>query len=91
MKTLQEKIHLEKIPRRIEAFDISNYQGKYAVGSMVTFEDGKPAKERYRLFRIKTVPGADDYRMMEEVLRRHYEKALAENDLPDLVLLDGGR
>ena len=91
LKILQEKLHLEKIPRRIEAFDISNYQGKYAVGSMVTFEDGKPAKERYRLFRIKTVPGADDYGMMEEVLRRHYERALAEKDLPDLVLLDGGR
>jgi excinuclease ABC subunit C len=91
LKTLQEKLHLEKIPRRIEAFDISNFQGKYAVGSMVTFEDGKPARERYRLFRIKTVPGADDYGMMEEVLRRRYEKALAEKDLPDLVLLDGGR
>jgi len=91
LKILQEKLHLEKVPRRIEAFDISNYQGKYAVGSMVTFEDGKPAKERYRLFRIKTVPGADDYGMMEEVLRRHYARALAEKDLPDLVLLDGGR
>ena len=91
LKTLQEKLHLEKIPWRIEAFDISNFQGKYAVGSMVTFEDGKPAKEGYRRFRIKTVPGADDYAMMEEVLRRHYERALAEKDLPDLVLLDGGR
>jgi excinuclease ABC subunit C len=91
LKTLQEKLHLEKVPRRIEAFDISNYQGKYAVGSMVNFEDGKPAKERYRLFRIKTVPGADDYGMMEEVLRRRYERALAAKDLPDLVLLDGGR
>jgi excinuclease ABC subunit C len=91
LETLREKLHLRKIPRRIEAFDISNLQGGHAVGSMVFFEDGKPSKEGYRHFKIKTVEGADDYGMMYEVLLRRYQKAVEENDLPDLVLLDGGR
>jgi excinuclease ABC subunit C len=58
---------------------------------MVTFEEGKENKERYRHFKIKTIEGADDYAMMYEVLLRRYGKAVEENDLPDLVLLDGGR
>jgi excinuclease ABC subunit C len=87
---MMETLHLTRPPRRIEAFDISNIQGVYAVGSMVAFEDGKPAKERYRHFKIKSVEGADDYGMMYEVLLRRYTRALQENDLPDLVLLDGG-
>jgi len=91
LETLKERLRLGKIPQRIEAFDISNLQGRYAVGSMVSFEDGEPAKERYRHFKIKTVEGADDYGMMYEVLLRRYQKAVEENDLPDLVLLDGGR
>jgi len=91
LETLRERLHLRKIPRRIEAFDISNFQGVYSVGSMVTFEDGKPVKERYRHFKIKTIEGADDYGMMYEVLLRRYRKALEENDIPDLILLDGGR
>ena len=88
---LKEKLHLKKIPHRIEAFDISNLQGGNAVGSMVFFEDGKPDKERYRRFKIKTIEGADDYGMMYEVLLRCYQKAVDEQNLPDLVLLDGGR
>ncbi len=91
LDALKEKLHLRKVPRRIEAFDISNLQGGNAVGSMVFFEDGKPNKERYRHFRVKTVEGADDYGMMYEVLLRRYQKAVEESDLPDLVLLDGGR
>lgn len=91
LETLRERLHLRKISRRIEAFDISNFQGVYAVGSMVSFEDGKPDKERYRHFKIKTIEGADDYGMMYEVLLRRYKKAIEENDLPDLILLDGGR
>jgi excinuclease ABC subunit C len=88
---LKEGLHLRRVPRRIEAFDISNLQGGNAVGSMVFFEDGKPNKEGYRHFKIKTIEGADDYGMMYEVLLRRYQKAAEENDLPDLVLLDGGR
>jgi len=88
---LKEKLHLRKAPRRIEAFDISNLQGGNAVGSMVFFEDGSPDKERYRRFRIKTIQGADDTGMMYEVLLRRYQKAVEKNDLPDLVLLDGGK
>jgi excinuclease ABC subunit C len=91
LETLREKLHLKRIPRRIEAFDISNLQGGYAVGSMISFEDGEPAKERYRHFKIKTIEGADDYGMMYEILLRRYQKADQVNDLPDLVLLDGGR
>lgn len=91
LATLREKLHLFKIPRRIEAFDISDILGLYAVGSMVYFQDGKPDKDRYRHFKIRRVAGADDYGMMREVLLRRYQKALAKNDLPDLVLVDGGR
>jgi len=91
LQGMMENLHLTKLPRRIEAFDISNIQGMYAVGSMVSFEDGKAARERYRHFKIKSVEGADDYGMMYEVLLRRYTRALQENDLPDLVLLDGGK
>ena len=91
LEALREKLHLKRIPRRIEAFDISNLQGGYAVGSMVFFENGKSNKEGYRHFKIKTIEGADDYGMMYEVLLRRYKKAVEENHLPDLVLLDGGR
>jgi excinuclease ABC subunit C len=91
LEALREKLHLKKIPRRIEAFDISNLQGGNAVGSMVFFEDGKPNKQGYRHFKIQTVEGADDTGMMYEVLLRRYQKVAEKNDLPNLVLLDGGR
>ncbi len=91
LEALKERFNLNRTPKRIEAFDISNLQGGDAVGSMVSFEDGEPTKERYRHFRIKTVEGADDYGMMYEVLLRRYRRAVEENDLPDMVLLDGGR
>ncbi len=88
---LKESLHLTRVPKRIEAFDISNLQGGQAVGSMVVFENGEPNKERYRHFRIKTVEGADDYGMMYEVLFRRYRRAVEEKEFPDLILLDGGR
>jgi excinuclease ABC subunit C len=91
LEVLKEKLCLKKVPWRIEAFDISNLQGGNAVGSMVCFKKGKPEKERYRRFKIKTIEGADDYGMMYEVLLRRYQKAVENNDLPDMVLLDGGR
>lgn len=85
---LAEKLKLRSIPRRIECFDISNIGGQYAVGSLVSFTAGVPAKEGYRRFRIRTVPGADDYAMMYEVLTRRYQK---RENLPDLIMVDGGK
>ena len=85
---LQEKLSLEKLPQRIECYDISNISGKHAVGSMVVLQEGEPDKASYRRFRIKTVSEADDYAMMCEVLARRF--AHGEN-LPDLVVVDGGK
>jgi len=87
---LKGYLKIPKIPRRIEAFDISNFGGEMAVASMVVFEDGKPQKKSYRRYKIKT-PGPDDYAMMREVLLRRYQKVHEEEKLPDLVVVDGGR
>lgn len=89
---MQAELGLSRYPRRVECFDISNFSGKNPVGSMVVFEDGLPMKTDYRRFKIRSVTGIDDYAMMKEVVRRRYERLLAEkNRLPDLVLIDGGR
>jgi len=89
---MQIAFGLERYPRRIEAFDISNFAGKNPVASMVVFMDGQPLKSDYRLFKIKHVKGIDDYKMMREVVRRRYERVLAQKQsLPDLVLIDGGK
>ena len=74
MEELQEALSLPKPPRRIECYDISNIQGSNPVGSMVTFEDGKPRKSDYRRFKIKSVDGVDDYSMMREVLTRRFKR-----------------
>jgi excinuclease ABC subunit C len=92
MEDLQRSLGLPGLPHRIEGFDISNIQGQEAVGSMVVWEAGAMKKDDYKRFRIRSVPGADDYAMMGEVLRRRYGKALEEGTpLPDLIMLDGGR
>ncbi len=88
---LKVKLRLHKNPQRIECFDISTIQGNQAVGSMVTFEGGVAAKSRYRRFSIKQVEGQDDFGMMREVLLRRFKRAIEESDLPDLVLIDGGK
>jgi excinuclease ABC subunit C len=76
----------------MECFDISNIQGKQSVGSMVLFREGKPSRSEYRLFRVRTVEGIDDYRMMREVVGRRYRRLLEEKlPLPDLVVIDGGK
>lgn len=75
---------------RIEGYDLSNVQGKFAVGSMVVFLDGRPAKSEYRKFKIKTVRGANDVAMMYEILRRRFWH-LKDWDVPDLIVLDGGK
>jgi len=91
LEDLQEMLSLERYPRRIECFDISNIQGASAVGSGVTFIDGEPAKSAYKHFRIRTVEGADDFAMMREVIERRVTRGLKEGDLPDLLIVDGGR
>ena len=90
LKLLKERLRLYKIPRKIEAFDISNIHGKQSVGSMVVFKDGKPSKNDYRRYRIATVQGIDDYSMMREVVSRRYRMVSKERDPPDLVVIDGG-
>ena len=74
LEQLKEKLSLKNIHRTIECFDISNVSGKHAVGSQVTFINGRPFKKGYRRYRIKTVDDMDDYRMMREVLERRYKK-----------------
>lgn len=91
LKTLKETLMLRQIPERIECFDISNIFGKQAVGSMVTFEQGRPDKSSYKRFKIKTVGQIDDYAMMHEVLTRRYKRAVEEGDLPNLIMVDGGK
>jgi len=98
LSELQDKLNLPNLPLRMEGYDISNIQGKDAVGSMVVFEKGKPRTAHYRRFRIKTVPSADDYAMLREVIRRRFggsnDKAAATGGwaiMPDLMLIDGGK
>ncbi len=88
---IREKLKLQRVPARIECFDISTHQGDKSVGSMVVFEGAEPNKARYRRYSIKYVEGQDDFAMMREVLMRRYKRAIEENDLPELVLIDGGK
>lgn len=88
---LKKYIGMPKIPKRIEAFDISNISGKHAVGSMVVFENGVPKKDSYRRYKINS-PGPDDYAMMKEMLERRYSSlADGKGQVPDLVVVDGGK
>ena len=91
LSELAVKLGLRAVPRRIECFDISNIGGKFAVGSRVVFTDGVPDRKNYRRYNIRTVEGADDYAMMYEVLKRRFSGDGASSDLPDLVVVDGGR
>lgn len=91
---LQERLRLRNYPQRIECFDISAIHGAHAVGSMVTFFNGEADKKRYRQYRIRTVradSGGDDFAMMYEVLKRRFSRGIQEGDLPDLVVVDGGK
>jgi excinuclease ABC subunit C len=90
LSELKERLHLAKIPRRIECYDISNIQGMDAVGSRVVFLDGKPDKPGYRRYRIRSVEQADDFAMMREVLSRRFQSSKALEDKPDLIVVDGG-
>ncbi len=88
---LQEELGLRNLPRRIEAFDISQIQGTEPVASMVRFENNLPDKRHYKKFKIKSVTGQDDFSSMAEVVRRRYLRAKEEGMLPDLILIDGGK
>ncbi len=91
-RELAEILGLPTVPRLIEGVDISNTQGTNAVGSIVVFRDDRPTKQQYRLFKIRTVTGSNDFAMMEEVLARRVRGLLEKNrPLPDLVLVDGGK
>ena len=105
LAALADALDLESPPRRIECYDISNIQGDSAVGAMVVFEDGRPRNDHYRHFKIRYVPGPNDFAMLQEVLRRRLERlesAQRREDAdvvgdrsftsrPDLILIDGGR
>ena len=92
LKEIQEQLHMEKLPMRIECFDNSNIQGSDAVAGCVVFIKGKPAKKEYRKYNIKTVEGPDDYASMKEVVGRKYKRAIEEKTpLPDLIITDGGK
>ena len=92
LKELQDLLHLEKLPMRIECFDNSNIQGSDPVAGCVVFIKGKPSKNDYRKYNIKTVVGPDDYASMREVVYRKYARAIKEETpLPDLIITDGGK
>jgi len=92
MERLQKELHLKKVPVHIECFDNSNIQGAYPVAAMVRFTNGKPNRSEYRKFNIKTVEGPDDYASMAEVIYRRYKRLSDEGkELPDLLIVDGGR
>lgn len=91
LEQVRDALKLSKVPQRIECFDISTTQGANPVGSMVVFEGGTPDKSRYRRYAIRRIQGQDDFAMLREVLMRRYERAVKENDLPELVLIDGGK
>ena len=92
MNTMKKDLRLSVEPRHIECFDNSNFHGTNAVAACVVFKDGKPSKRDYRHFNIKTVVGPDDFASMEEVVYRRYKRLLDEKlDLPDLIIVDGGK
>ncbi len=92
LEKLQKVLKLRNWPDRIECFDISNFQGKQVVGSMVVFENGQIAKEAYRHFKIKTVDGQDDFASMYEVLQRRLKRTVdGDWPKPDLIVIDGGK
>ncbi len=92
MEAMRRELHLSREPRHIECFDNSNLQGTNPVASCVVFRDGKPSRKEYRHFNVKTVVGADDFASMREIVYRRYRRLLDEGaELPDLIIVDGGK
>jgi excinuclease ABC subunit C len=91
LRRLQERLLLRNLPRRMECFDVSHHQGRALVASQVVAVDGEPDRGGYRRYRLKTVVGNDDFASMREVLGRRLKRGAEEGDLPDLILIDGGK
>jgi len=88
---LREQLNLEKIPYHIEGYDVSNISGVYATAGKVSFKGGAADKDNYRKYRIRWAGGIDDCRMIKEVLTRRFDSEEERKELPDLILVDGGR
>jgi excinuclease ABC subunit C len=92
LSLMMKDLRMNQLPRHIECFDNSNFQGKYPVSAIVVFRDGKPSKKDYRHFNVKTVEGPDDFATMEEAVLRRYRRVLDEDTgLPQLIVIDGGK
>jgi excinuclease ABC subunit C len=91
LRRLQHMAHLTRMPTRIECFDNSNIQGTDPVAAMAVFTNGKPDRKRYRRYRVKTVVGSDDFASMAEILERRLRRGIDEVDLPELIVVDGGK
>jgi excinuclease ABC subunit C len=91
LEDIAARLHLRRVPQRIECFDVSNVQGRFSVASMAVLTDGEPDKAAYRHFRIRTVAGADDFASLYEVLKRRLKRGMEEDLLPDFILIDGGK
>ncbi|WP_434345211.1 excinuclease ABC subunit UvrC [Myxococcus virescens] len=91
LSRLQQRLGLRNFPRRMECFDISHFQGSAIVASQVAVTDGDADKSRYRKYKIKTLEKQDDFASMYEVISRRLKKGLEDNDLPDLLVIDGGK
>ena len=92
LTTMQKDLRLSQLPKHIECFDNSNFQGKYPVSAVVVFRDAKPSKKDYRHFNVKTVEGPNDFATMEEAVFRRYRRLLEEEQpLPQLIIIDGGK
>ncbi|MFN4122783.1 MAG: excinuclease ABC subunit UvrC [Flavobacteriales bacterium] len=92
LETLKKDLRLPELPRHIECFDNSNFQGAYPVSAMVCFKDAKPSKQDYRHYNVKTVEGPNDFATMEEVIYRRYSHLLENSEpLPQLIVIDGGK
>jgi len=87
---LQQRLRLSNAPKRIECLDIATFQGTETAGAIVAFDEGEPDKSGYRLYRIRTVAGTDDFASVAEVLRRRFRHARERGGLPDLLVIDGG-
>jgi excinuclease ABC subunit C len=89
---MMKDLRMNQLPKHIECFDNSNFQGTHPVSAIVVFKDGKPSKKDYRFFNVKTVVGPDDFATMEEAVFRRYRRMLDEGtELPQLIIIDGGK